>query len=63
MTRKHPIGIQTFSRIIRGGGYVYGDVTQGEIESSLGIENLGGQLKMLDEKYGIISNIINHKTM
>lgn len=31
-----------------------GDLTQSEVERSLGIESLGGQLKMLDEKYGII---------
>ena len=31
-----------------------GDVTQGEIEHALGMNSLGGQLKMLDEKYGII---------
>lgn len=32
----------------------HGDVTQGEIESSLGMRSLGGQLKILEEKYGII---------
>jgi len=31
-----------------------GDVTQSEIEGSLGMNSLGGQLKILDEKYGII---------
>jgi len=32
----------------------HGDVTQREIETSLGLNNLGGQLKILEEKYGII---------
>ena len=32
----------------------HGDVTQGEIEASLGVKSLGGQLKVLEEKYGII---------
>ena len=32
-----------------------GDVTQRDIEAALGKGSLGGQLKMLDEKYGIIS--------
>ena len=32
----------------------HGDVTQSEIEASLGVSSLGGQLKMLEEKYGII---------
>jgi len=32
----------------------HGDVTQSEIEASLGIKSLGGQLKILEEKYGII---------
>lgn len=32
----------------------HGDVTQGEIEASLGVKVLGGQLKILEEKYGII---------
>ncbi len=32
----------------------HGDVTQSEIEASLGMKVLGGQLKVLDEKYGII---------
>lgn len=32
----------------------HGDVTQSEIEASLGVKVLGGQLKMLEEKYGII---------
>ena len=32
----------------------HGDVTQSEIEASLGVKVLGGQLKILDEKYGII---------
>lgn len=36
------------------GQIAQGDVTQREIEGSLGIEALGGQLKMLDEHYGII---------
>ena len=31
-----------------------GDVTQGDIENSLGIKSLGGQMKVLEEKYGII---------
>ena len=32
----------------------HGDVTQSEIEASLGVKSLGGQLKVLEEKYGII---------
>jgi len=32
----------------------HGDVTQREIEASLGMKSLGGQLKILEEKYGII---------
>lgn len=32
----------------------HGDVTQSEIEASLGVKSLGGQLKILEEKYGII---------
>lgn len=36
------------------GQIAQGDVTQREIEGSLGIENLGGQLRLLDEHYGII---------
>jgi AAA+ ATPase superfamily predicted ATPase len=32
----------------------HGDVTQIEIEASLGVKVLGGQLKILEEKYGII---------
>jgi len=32
----------------------HGDVTQSEIEASLGMNSLGGQLKILEEKYGII---------
>lgn len=32
----------------------HGEVTQSEIETSLGIDSLGGQLKILEEKYGII---------
>ena len=32
----------------------HGDVTQSEIEASLGVNSLGGQLKMLEEKYDII---------
>ena len=32
----------------------HGDVTQSEIEGALGMKSLGGQLKMLEEKYGII---------
>lgn len=36
------------------GQIAQGDVTQREIEGSVGIENLGGQLKMLDENYNII---------
>ena len=31
-----------------------GEVTQSEIEKSLGMESLGGQLKILEEKYNII---------
>lgn len=37
------------------GQIAQGDVTQRDIESALGKESLGGQLKMLDEKYAIIS--------
>lgn len=32
----------------------HGDVTQSEIEGSLGMKSLGGQLKILEEKYNII---------
>ena len=32
----------------------HGDVTQSEIEAALGVKSLGGQLKILEEKYGII---------
>ena len=32
----------------------HGDVTLGEIEASLGVKSLGGHLKVLEEKYGII---------
>jgi len=32
----------------------HGDLTQSEIESSLGMKSLGGQLNILEEKYGII---------
>ena len=32
----------------------HGDVTQSEIEASLGMKVLGGQMKILEEKYGII---------
>jgi len=32
----------------------HGDVTQSEIEASLCVKSLGGQLKVLEEKYGII---------
>ena len=32
----------------------HGDVTQSDIEASLGVKSLGGQLKVLEEKYGII---------
>ena len=32
----------------------HGDVTQSEIEGALGMKSLGGQLKVLEEKYGII---------
>lgn len=32
----------------------HGDVTQGEIEASLAVKSIGGQLKILEEKYGII---------
>ena len=31
-----------------------GDVTQRELEASLGMDSLGGQLKILEERYGII---------
>lgn len=31
-----------------------GDVTQSDIENSLGVKSLGGQMKVLEEKYGII---------
>ena len=31
-----------------------GDVTQSEIEGALGMKSLGGQMKILEEKYGII---------
>lgn len=36
------------------GQIAQGDVTQREIEGSLGIDALGGQLRMLEEHYGII---------
>lgn len=36
------------------GQIAQGDVTQREIEGALGVEFLGGQLRMLDEHYGII---------
>mgnify|MGYP002522800909 CR=1 FL=1 len=32
----------------------HGDLTQSEIEGALGMKSLGGQLKVLEEKYGII---------
>ncbi|MCF0196905.1 MAG: AAA family ATPase [Bacteroidaceae bacterium] len=32
----------------------HGEVTQSEIEGSLGVKSLGGQMKILEEKYGII---------
>lgn len=32
----------------------HGDVTQGEIEASLGVRSLGGQLKVLEDRYGVI---------
>ena len=32
-----------------------GDVTQSDIETALGVKSLGGQLKVLEEKYGIIT--------
>ena len=32
----------------------HGDVTQSEIEGALGMKSLGGQMKILEEKYGII---------
>lgn len=32
----------------------HGDVTQSDIETALGMKSLGGQLKVLEEKYGII---------
>ena len=31
-----------------------GDVTQGEIEASTGMKSLGGQMKILEENYGIV---------
>lgn len=37
------------------GQIAQGDVTQSEIESATGIKSLGGQLKVLEENYGIIS--------
>lgn len=37
------------------GQIAQGDVTQRDIESALDKDSLGGHLKMLDEKYGIIS--------
>lgn len=37
------------------GQIAQGDVTQRDIEAALGKGSLGGHLKMLDEKYGIIS--------
>lgn len=36
------------------GQIAQGDITQREIEGSIGMTNLGGQLRMLDEHYGII---------
>ena len=36
------------------GQIAQGDITQREIEGSLGVESLGGQMKMLDEYYNII---------
>lgn len=33
----------------------HGDVTQSEIEGALGMKSLGGQMKILEEKYGIIN--------
>ena len=32
----------------------HGDVTQSDIEAALGVKSLGGQLKVLEEKYGIV---------
>ena len=32
----------------------HGDVTQGKIEAAVGVKSLGGQLKVLEEKYGIV---------
>ena len=32
----------------------HGDMTQSDIEAALGVKSLGGQLKVLEEKYGII---------
>lgn len=32
----------------------HGDVTQSEIEGALGMKSLGGQMKILEEKYGLI---------
>ena len=32
----------------------HGDVTQSDIEASMGVKSLGGQLKVLEEKYGIV---------
>lgn len=37
------------------GQIAQGDVTQRELEGALGVENLGGQLRLLDEQYGMIS--------
>lgn len=36
------------------GQIAQGDLTQSQIEGSLGMESLGGQLRMLDERYNII---------
>lgn len=37
------------------GQIAQGDVTQRELEGAVGVENLGGQLRLLDEQYGMIS--------
>lgn len=36
------------------GQIAHGDVTQSEIEGALGVKSLGGQMKVLEEKYGIV---------
>ncbi len=37
------------------GQIAQGDVTQRELEGTIGVDNLGGQLRLLDEQYGVIS--------